>query len=61
VRNAIAAEDAAKSGCRLDDQHALMLQHQDLHDGNVHYTAAGSRVQAEQVAASILRVLAERP
>jgi hypothetical protein len=61
VRNAIAVEDAAKSGCRLDDQHALMLQHQDLHDGNVHYTAAGSRVQAEQAAASILRVLAERP
>jgi hypothetical protein len=57
VRNATAVADAQRSGCLIDDQHALMLQHQDLHDGNVHYTAAGSRVQAEQAAASILRVL----
>lgn len=61
VRNAIAAEDAAKSGCRLDDQHALMLQHPELHDGNVHYTAAGSKVQAEQVSVSILPVLPKKP
>jgi hypothetical protein len=61
VRNAAAVEDAEKSGCGIDDQHALMLQHQDLHDGNVHYTADGSRVQAEQVAASILRVLPGSP
>ena len=61
VRNAIAVADAAKSGCRIDDQHALMLQHQDLHDGNLHYTAAGSRVQAEQVAALILRALPLEP
>lgn len=61
ARNAIAMQDAAKAGCRTDDQHALMLQHQDLHDGNVHYTAAGSRVQAEQVVASILQALEERP
>ena len=56
-RNEIANEDAAKAGCRIDDQHALMSQHQDLHDGNIHYTAAGARVQAEQVAALILRGL----
>jgi len=61
ARNATAVEDAGKSGCGIDDQHALMLQHQDLHDGNVHYTTAGSRVQAEQVANSILRVLRARP
>jgi len=60
LRNAIAVEDARKSGCSLDDQHALMLRHQDLHDGNLHYTAAGSRLQAEQVAASIIRVLEAR-
>jgi len=57
VRNATALEDAKKSGCGIDDQHALMLQHQDLHDGNLHYTAAGSRLQAEQVVMSILSVL----
>ena len=61
ARNAIAMQDAAKAGCRIDDQHALMLQHQDLHDGNVHFTAAGSRVQAEQVVVSILQTLEERP
>lgn len=61
VRNASALEDAEKSGCRIDDQHALMMQHQDLHDGNLHYTAAGSRVQAEQVAASILQALSGSP
>jgi hypothetical protein len=56
-RNTIAVEDAARSGCAIDDQHALMLQHQDLHDGNVHYTAAGSRLQAEQVMTSVLQGL----
>jgi hypothetical protein len=61
VRNASAVENAAKSSCLIDDQHALMLQHQDLHDGNVHYTAAGAGVQATQVAASILRALRETP
>jgi len=61
IRNAIAVQDAEKSGCSIDDQHALMLQHQDLHDGNVHYTDAGSQLQAGQVAASILRVLPGNP
>jgi hypothetical protein len=61
VRNAAAREDAEKFGCGIDDQHALMLQHQDLHDGNLHYTAEGSRLQAGQVASSILRVLPGGP
>jgi hypothetical protein len=61
VRNATALQDAGRSGCVVDDQHALMLQHQDLHDGNLHYTAAGSRVQAEQVVATILRLLDRSP
>jgi hypothetical protein len=60
-RNVIASGDGSTAGCRIDDQHALMLQHQDLHDGNVHYTAAGARVQAEQVAALILRALPAEP
>jgi hypothetical protein len=61
VRNRIAVKDAEKSGCPIDDQHALMLQHQDLHDGNLHYTAAGSRVQAEQVRTSVLEALSGSP
>ena len=60
-RNASAVEDARKSRCSIDDQHALMLLHQDLHDGNVHYSADGSRVQAGQVVESILRVLPASP
>lgn len=56
-RNVIASEDGAKAGCSIDDQHGLMLHHQDLHDGNVHYTADGSRVQAQQVAALVLQAL----
>lgn len=61
ARNTIAVQDGASSGCAIDDQHALMLQHQDLHDGNVHYTAAGSRVQAEQVLTSVQRALEAGP
>ena len=61
ARNAAAVEVAGKAGCRIDDQHALMLQHQDLHDGNVHYTPAGARVQAEQVVTLILQLLKTSP
>lgn len=61
ARNTIAVADAARAGCVIDDQHALMLEHQDLHDGNIHYTADGSRVQANQVTTIILRVLKLRP
>jgi hypothetical protein len=60
-RNHIASEYGSKVGCGIDDQHALMLQHQDLHDGNVHYTAAGAHVQAEQATALILRALPVEP
>jgi hypothetical protein len=41
----------------LDDQHALMLQHQDLHKGSVHYQPSGYAIQARQVADSILKLL----
>jgi hypothetical protein len=61
VRNATALQNARRSGCGIDDQHALMLQHQDLHDGNLHYSAAGSRLQAEQVVATILPLLKPSP
>jgi len=45
VRNAIAAEQIAKSGIAVDDQHALMMQDQDLHSDDVHFTAEGSAIQ----------------
>jgi hypothetical protein len=59
ARNKLAAELMSREGILKDDQHALMLKHQDLHDGNVHFTTAGSAVQAEQVAATVRAALAK--
>jgi lysophospholipase L1-like esterase len=57
ARNAIASELIAKSGIAVDDQHALMMQHQDLHSDDVHFTAEGSALQGAQVAASVLKAM----
>jgi lysophospholipase L1-like esterase len=60
ARNRLADAFMAKEDIPLDDQHRLMLQHQDLHNGDVHYTTEGSAVQAAQVAASIRKALGVR-
>lgn len=57
-RNRLAAAVMSRGGIAIDDQHALMLQHQDLHNGDVHFTEQGSATQAAQVAASLRRALA---
>jgi lysophospholipase L1-like esterase len=57
ARNRLASELINREGISTDDQHELMLKHQDLHDGDVHFTAAGSTLQAEQVAATIRAAL----
>ena len=57
ARNAIAAEQVAKQGIAVDDQHALMERHQDLHSDDVHFTAEGAAIQGAQVAASVLRAM----
>jgi len=44
----------------IDDQYTLMAAHGNLHNGDVHYTAAGSAVQAEQVVNLIDRMLPSR-
>ncbi len=44
----------------IDDQHALMVAHDDLHNGSVHYTEAGSAVQAKQVQQIIEKLLPTR-
>jgi len=44
----------------IDDQHALMVAHDDLHNGSVHYTEAGSAVQAKQVQQIIEKLLPAR-
>jgi lysophospholipase L1-like esterase len=57
VRNADASILMVREKITLDDQHALMLKHPELHDGDVHFTAAGSARQAEQVVATIQPLL----
>jgi len=59
-RNRLAAAIMAKDGIPTDDQHTLMLQHQDTHNGDVHFTEAGSAIQAAQVADTIRRALSKR-
>lgn len=44
----------------VDDQHRLMSAHDNLHNGSVHYTEAGSAVQAEQVQQTIEKLLPPR-
>lgn len=53
VRNRLASELMTHDGIPIDDQHGLMLKHSELHSDDVHYTAAGSGLQAQQVAAGI--------
>jgi hypothetical protein len=57
ARNGIAAEQVSQQGIAVDDQHALMARHQDLHSDDVHFTAEGSALQSEQVAASVLKAM----
>jgi lysophospholipase L1-like esterase len=56
-RNRLAAAIMSKEGIATDDQHALMLGHQDTHNGDVHFTEAGSAIQAAQVAQNIRQAL----
>ena len=54
-RNRLAAALMAREAVSIDDQHALMLPHPELHDGDVHFTAAGSALQAASVTATLLK------
>ena len=56
-RNRLAAACMARAGISTDDQHALMLPHPELHDGDVHFTAAGSALQAANVTAALRPLL----
>ena len=56
-RNRLAAALMAREGISVDDQHALMLPHPEFHDGDVHFTAAGSALQATQVTAALRPLL----
>lgn len=56
-RNRLAAACMSSQGISVDDQHALMLEHQSLHADDVHFNEEGSGIQAVQVAASIRPLL----
>jgi hypothetical protein len=60
ARNAIATPLAQAAGIPVDDQHALMLQHQDLHEDSVHFNTSGSALQGDQAAATIKTALARK-
>jgi len=59
ARNRIAGEFVAKAGIPTDDQHKLMLAHQELHSDDVHYSAVGSEMQGKQVAESVEKLLSK--
>jgi hypothetical protein len=60
ARHAIATPLAQAAGIPVDDQHALMLSHQDLHEDPVHFNASGSALQDDQAAATIRTALARK-
>jgi hypothetical protein len=57
ARNAIAAGFVKREGIAVDDQHALMMGHQDLHADDVHFTPEGAELQGMQVAESVAGLL----
>jgi lysophospholipase L1-like esterase len=60
-RNAIALALVKPAGALIDDQHALMMQHGDLHEDDVHFNPAGARIQADKAASIIRSALAPLP
>jgi hypothetical protein len=44
-------------GIAIDDQHELMIQHQDHYDDSVHFNARGAELQGDQAADAIKAVL----
>jgi hypothetical protein len=58
-RNQLALAVMKRAHIAIDDQESLMLQHQDLHQDDVHFTPAGSALQATQVAQTILQALSQ--
>ena len=60
TRNAAAAKVMHSNQIPIDDQYTLMAAHSDLHNGDVHYTPAGSTVQADQVVQLIRQTLGSR-
>ena len=57
ARNRIAREFFEKRGIPVDDLHAVMADHADLHSDDVHFKPEGSAMLAASVAASVEKLL----
>lgn len=57
LRNDIAISLVKADGIAIDDQHQLMMQHQDYYDGSVHFNAEGTQLQGDQVTTAIKAAL----
>lgn len=57
ARNRIAREFFEKQGIPIDDLHALMSGHDDLHSDDVHFNPQGSAMLAAQVADKVSKLL----
>jgi hypothetical protein len=58
ARNALALALMKRNGIPIDDQHALMESHNDLHLDDVHFNDKGSELQGDQATATIEAALA---
>ncbi|HEY2470669.1 MAG TPA: SGNH/GDSL hydrolase family protein [Terracidiphilus sp.] len=56
-RNAIALSLVKGAGIPLDDQHALMVQHHDFYEDDVHFNSEGANIQGDQAASTIRTAL----
>lgn len=57
ARNAISRSFVEPEKMIIDDQHALMAQHNDLYEDSMHFNAAGSAMMGDQAAAIIRKAL----
>jgi len=57
TRNAIVRDLAAAAGIPVDDLHAVVLPHPELHSDDIHFNKDGSALLADQVAASVAKLL----
>jgi hypothetical protein len=56
-RNRIVGDLAAKENISLDDLHALMKEHTDLHSDDVHFNKEGNSLMAAQVVREVTKLL----
>jgi lysophospholipase L1-like esterase len=59
ARNIVARSFVDALHIPVDDQHSLMMRHQDLYQDTVHFNTAGSNLMGDQVAAMIRAHLRE--